>query len=393
MYDVIASAVNHPDAVRPYGGLFNHRSLDALARTDTSVRAVSPRPFAPPIGPYSDYASLPEVEDWGSYATHHPRFFYMLPKRFFYGLSGDSFAKRVPKYLERQFDVPDIVHACHIYLDGYGMLPYCREHDLPLFVVSHGALINGFEEHSSSVRSKILETLDEATGVLCVSDALAEKVSRLTDPAKVSTVPIGADPTKFPTDRKAAIREERGISADSTVVLFVGQFTERKGMNELIELLPTLDLPNTEFVFVGHGGDMRDDLRDAVARSQFSTEYIFSGVTNETLREWFAASDPLLLPSHAEGRPTVIYEAMASETAVLASDVGGVGEQVADGETGDLLPAGDVDALEAALASLTADRERLDSMGERGYERLVERGWTWQAHANRVRDLHLEAIE
>jgi hypothetical protein len=52
-----------------------------------------------------------------------------------------------------------------------------------------------------------------------------------------------------------------------------------------------------------------------------------------------------------------------------------------------------VDALEAARASITADRERLDSMGERGYERLVERGWTWQAHADRVRELHLEAIE
>jgi len=392
MYDVIASAVNHPDAIRPYRSLFNHRSLDALASTDTSIRVVSPRPFAPPFGPYSDYFSLPDVEDWGNYVAHHPRFLYLLPKRFFYGLSGESFSKRVPKYVERRFEVPDVVHACHIYLDGYGMLPYCRKYDLPLFVVSHGKLLNTFDEQPWSVQSKIRETLDEATGVLCVSDALAEKASSLTNPSKVSTVPIGADPSKFPTEKKQEIRRELGLTEDKVVVLFVGSFVERKGMKELIELLPQLDLPNAEFAFVGHGGDMKQELREAISRSRFSTEYLFTGVSSEMLRQWFAAADLLLLPSHAEGRPTVIYEAMASETAVLASDVGGVPEQVADNETGVLLPPGDINTTKSALTSLVDDPKRLARMGRRGHKRLVENGWTWSGHAQRVREIHTDAI-
>ena len=392
MYDVIASAVNHPDAIRPYRSLFNHRSLDALASTDTSVQVVSPRPFAPPLGPYSDYFSLPDIEDWGKYETHHPRFLYLLPKRLFYGLSGESFSKRVPRYVDRRFEAPDVVHACHIYLDGYGMLPYCRKYDLPLFVVSHGKLLNTFDDQPRSVQSKIQETLDEATGVLCVSDALAEKAAGLTNPSKVSTVPIGADPSKFPTDRKQKICRELGLAEDKSVVLFVGSFVERKGISELIELLPRLDLPNAEFVFVGHGGDMKQELREAISRSGFSTEYLFTGISSEMLRQWFVAADLLLLPSHAEGRPTVIYEAMASETAVLASDVGGVSEQVADSETGVLLPAGDVDAIESTITSLVANSERLDQMGRRGHERLVEKGWTWSDHARRIRKIHMDAI-
>lgn len=392
MYSLIASAINHPDAINPYQGLFNHRIIRSLSDTDVALDAVSPRPFAPPVGPYSRYGTLPEVTEWGGYTVHHPRFWYLLPKRLFYGLSGESYARRIPRYVDRTFETPDVVHACHIYPDGYGMLPYAREYDLPLFVVSHGKLLNSFADHPPGVAGKIRETLDAAEGVLCVSDALTAKAEDFTDPSKVSTVPIGADPEEFPVDRRERLRRELDIDPDATVVLFVGEFIERKGIPELIELLPGLSLEETVFVFIGHGGDLEMDLKRAVAESAYSNRYIYTGVTSLALRRWFALADLLLLPSHAEGRPTVIYEAMASRTAVVASDVGGVSEQVVDGETGVLLPPGDVDALERALGSLTADRDRLRYMGERGYERLHDRNWTWADHARRVRTLHREAI-
>ena len=393
MYSIVASAVNHPDAVNPYQGLFNHRILSSLGETDVSLDAVSPRPFAPPVGPYSENYELPETEDWGPYTTHHPRFWYLLPKRLFYGHAGRSFAKRVPPYVERTFDVPDVVHACHIYLDGYGMLPYCREHDLPLFVVAHGALLNDFESYPTDVREQVQETLDEATGILCVSDALAEKARQHTAADKVSTVPIGADPGNFPVDRDRELRREYGIEPETTVVLFVGQFIERKGVAEIIEMVSAIEVPNTEFVFIGHGGGMEADLRRAMSASAHSDEFIFTGVTTAELRRWFAVADLLLLPSHAEGRPTVIYEAMASETAVLASDVGGVSEQVADGETGVLVPPGEIETLTNALRELAGDRAHLIEMGRRGCDRLRRNDWTWDGHARRVRELHEAALE
>jgi hypothetical protein len=392
MYSIVASAVNHPDSVNPYRGLFNHRMLSSIADTDVSLGAVSPRPFAPPVGPYSEYRDLPTVEEWGSYTTHHPRFWYLLPKRLFYGHAGRSFAKRVPDYVERTFDFPDVVHACHIYLDGYGMLPYCRDHDLPLFVVAHGAILNEYDDAAPGVRAMIRETLEGATGVLCVSDALAERAATFVDPAKVHTVPIGADPSQFPVERRAELRRERAIPEDETVALFVGQFNERKGIPELVSVLPTLDLPDTTFAFVGHSGPLVDDVRAALDASRFPTEHVYTGLPSAELSEWFAIADLLVLPSKAEGRPTVIYEAMASETAVLATDVGGVAEQVVDGETGRLVSPGDTEALRAALTDLTGDPETLAAMGRRGYERLLEQNWTWEGHAERVQKLHLAAI-
>lgn len=392
-HSVLASAVNHPDAINPYIGLFNQRIVQSLMRRGMDVDVVSPRPFAPPVGPHSEYSMLPTVEEWDGYSVHHPRFFYLLPKRLFYGRAGDSFAKRVPRYVEKTFDVPDVVHACHIYLDGYGMVDYCEKHDIPLFVVSHGHFMNEYEELADDVREKVDETLDAAEKVLCVSDALAEKAARRVPRSKVEVVPIGATPSRYPVERKAALREELGIDPDATVALFVGEFSERKGIPELAEVLPHLDLPNTEFVFVGHGGDEEWTLRRALTSSQFSARHVYTGITSMALRRWLAVADVLVLPSHAEGRPTVIYEAMAAETAVLSTTVGGVPEQVEDGETGVLIPPGDTDRLREALTALAGDRERLLEMGRKGRERLVEQGWTWDDHAERVSQLHREALK
>jgi glycosyltransferase involved in cell wall biosynthesis len=309
-----------------------------------------------------------------------------------YALSGRSYAKRIPRYVERTFEVPEVVHACHIYPDGYGLLPYARRHDIPLFVVSHGKLLNDFDDLPPGVAKKVQSTLDAATGVLCVSDALQQKAEQLTDAEKVQTVPIGADPDSFPVNKRDQIRRELGIDPETKLVLFVGQFTDRKGIPEICELLQRVDDGDTEFAFIGHGGDKREMLEKALKSSQYSTEHLYTGVDSETLQRWYAAADLLLLPSHAEGRPTVIYEAMASETAVLASAVGGVPEQVDDGVTGALVPPGDVATLAETLESVLDDPETLATMGRRGLDRLRSQGWTWADHATRLQNIHTEAI-
>jgi glycosyltransferase involved in cell wall biosynthesis len=392
MYRLLASAVNHPDSVNPYIGLFNHRTLRALEAIELDLDVISPRPFAPPVGPYSAYSSIPEREQWGPYEVAHPRFLYPLPKRLFYALAGDSFARRVPSYVERTISEPDVVHACHIYLDGYGMLPYCRRHDVPLFVVAHGAFLNGYDELPVGVRSRIDETLAAAAGIMCVSGALAEKAQRHVSGSKVETIPIGADPTRFPVDRRTELRHELDVDPEATVLLFVGEFCERKGVPELLEILPDLDLPNTDFVFIGYGGDLKRELTRTVARSDFSNKHVYTGVTSLALRSWLAVADALVLPSRAEGRPTVIYEAMASETAVVATDVGGIPEQVADGRTGILLPPRNPEALAAALRNLIGNRDRMRDMGRAGRRRLETNNWTWADHAERIKTLHEQAI-
>ena len=104
------------------------------------------------------------------------------------------------------------------------------------------------------------------------------------------------------------------------------------------------------------------------------------------------AADLFVLPSHFEARPTVIYEAMAAKTPVLASNVGGIPEMIVDGETGVLVPPHDRERLTATLDRLLDDPQRLKRMGAAGRQRLIDRNWTWSRHAENVVSIHREVM-
>jgi teichuronic acid biosynthesis glycosyltransferase TuaC len=389
MYNVLSCCHVHPTAVRPQRGLFNGRSLSSLAQyTEAELEVVSPVPAAPSIGPYSTLSKLPEQEDYGWYSVYHPRFIYPVPKRLFkYTLAAKSFSRTVTRFAAKQFEPPDVVHAGHIFFDGYGMLEYCSRHDVPLYVMGWGYILNNYETLQRSGRKKVEKTLDFCDGVLCVSEDLRSRAEEITNPEKIHVVPHGADPNVFPTEHTDDIKNELRIPADQRVVLFCGSFTDRKGLHEIIEVMPEIDAPDTTFIFIGHHGDLRWELQEALNKSDVSSR-IYWDLSPIAVRRLYAIADLLWLPSYAEGRPTVIYEAMASETAVLGTDIGGIREQVVDGETGKLVPAKDPDRLKAELLSLLSSEQKLREFGENGKQRLLQKEWTWEQHAQQVANIH-----
>ena len=394
MYRAAISAMNHPDPYNPYMGLFNFRSVRALADVGVETDVVSPRPLAPPIGPYSEFSRIPDRYSYATHTVHYPRFAYLLPQRLFkYTLSSRSFVRSVPGYVEREFEPPDVCHAGHIHYDGYGLVPYCRRHDVPLTVMGRGKLLNNYGELSRRGRRKVRETLEYASRILCVSGSLAEIAGSIVDERKVTVLPNGADPSRYPTDSATAIAAELGIDPDTTVVLFCGGYTKRKGVYEIAEALPEIHHEDVKFVFVGHYGGLRDHLIRALERSPHESYEVLWKVPPLALRRWFAVADVLLIPSHAEGRPNTVYEAMASETAVVGSAVSGIPEQVQDGRTGLLIEPGEATAIATALNQLIEDEHRRVQMGKRGRERLVENGWTWEAHGERLAEIHRTLIE
>lgn len=386
---MVASAINHPDPINNTHGLFNKRSLTALAATGVSINTVVPRPYAPPVGPYSQYSNIPDRYDTGRYVAHHPRFLYAVPKRLFYGLTGRSFANNVVPYIERTFALPDVVHACHLYPDGYAMATFADRHELPMTAVAHGTLLNEFDSHSSSVKRAIRGVLERSDRVLCVSVALQERANELAPEANVEHLPIGANPDHFPTDRSKKLRGEFNIPADATVVLYCGHFTESKGVRDFIRVLPELREENVYVVCIGHGGDLRWDLESALVSNRVPGRVLWQ-LDPFVVRRWFAVADVFVLPSYSEGRPTVIYEAMASATPVVATRVGGIPEQIVHGESGWLFEPGDVTTLAQLLTSL--QRRDLDATGANGLKRLERKGWTWNAHAQRLAGTHQNLI-
>jgi glycosyltransferase involved in cell wall biosynthesis len=102
--------------------------------------------------------------------------------------------------------------------------------------------------------------------------------------------------------------------------------------------------------------DASPEIDAAVRRGRLGERIRFHGARpHDEIPRWLQAADVFLLPSFREGLPISLLEAMACETAVIATSVGGIPEIVRSGENGRLVPPGDADALASALRELLLD--------------------------------------
>jgi glycosyltransferase involved in cell wall biosynthesis len=147
-------------------------------------------------------------------------------------------------------------------------------------------------------------------------------------------------------------------------------------------------LPGARLLIVGDGTLARS-LRDEARRLAISDRVTFLGFQDD-LVSLLVALDVFVLPSFAEGTPLAIYEAMAAGLPIIASNVPGIGELVHHGESGFLVPPGDLEALTDALIRLAGDAPELRaSLGRRA--RAIARHdprWSIETSTRRLESLY-----
>lgn len=182
-------------------------------------------------------------------------------------------------------------------------------------------------------------------------------------------------------------------------LLFVGRLVERKGVHYLLEALARLRTSVPVYLRVVGDGPMRG-LLEARARELGVAERVrFDGfVPNATLAERFATCDAFVLPAvvdskgDTEGLGVVLVEALTYRKPVIASAAGGIVDVIRDGETGVLVPPGDVDALARAIEGLVADPARGAALGAAGREH-VQREFSWPVIIDRLVSLYRGLVE
>jgi glycosyltransferase involved in cell wall biosynthesis len=156
----------------------------------------------------------------------------------------------------------------------------------------------------------------------------------------------------------------------------VGRLCGEKGQHLLLDAAAVLAREAMDFEIVLAGdGEMRPQLEAAIARLGLERRIRITGwISSAQVRDEISAARTLVLPSFYEGLPIVIMEAMALRRPVLTTYVAGIPELVVHGETGWLIPAGEIDELVAAIRRcLTTPSNELARMGEKGYERVLAR--------------------
>jgi glycosyltransferase involved in cell wall biosynthesis len=156
----------------------------------------------------------------------------------------------------------------------------------------------------------------------------------------------------------------------------VGRLSEQKGQLLLVDAARQLRDRGTQFELVLAGdGDMRADLEALIARYQLQDVVRITGwLASDEVRDEILAARALVLPSFAEGLPVVIMEAMALGRPVIATFVAGIPELVAPGDHGWLVPAGDTEALAAAMqACLDSNTDAIARMGDAARTKVLQR--------------------
>lgn len=188
------------------------------------------------------------------------------------------------------------------------------------------------------------------------------------DWAKVQVVHCGIDPgfhAVAPRPSPAAPR-----------LVCVGRLCEQKGQMLLVRAVQAVVAKGIPIHLVLAGdGEMRGEIEALIAANNLGSHISITGwINGDQVREEMLSARAMVLPSFAEGLPVVVMEAMALRRPVLTTYIAGIPELVRHGETGWLFPAGDVEALAAALeACLAATPAQLEAMGEAGHQRVLAR--------------------
>ena len=167
-----------------------------------------------------------------------------------------------------------------------------------------------------------------------------------------------------------------GASSASQRLVCVGRLCEQKGQLLLLDAAYRLVQRGIEFELVLAGdGEMRPEIERLIGRYKLERSVRITGwISSDQVRQEILASRALVLPSFAEGLPVVLMEAMALRRPVISTFVAGIPELVVPTQHGWLVPAGDVEALTAAMEECLGVRpEVINEMGANARVRVLER--------------------
>ncbi|RLI52394.1 MAG: hypothetical protein DRP09_18020 [Candidatus Thorarchaeota archaeon] len=210
------------------------------------------------------------------------------------------------------------------------------------------------------------------------------------EPHTVKVIYNGVDPVKFNPRRKKEAKEHFSELTDigAPKVLYLSRLVEKKGVNILLRVIPKiLKKLDAHFVFAGPGKDSYFKKYEIPEK-----HYTFLGYVDHELTPFlYALADIFVLPSFYENFPISILEAMASETAVVSTNVGGIPEMIASGYNGILIPPKDVDSLANALIQLI-ENDHLRKKIERNARKTILRKFTWRRTAKLTVEYYEEIL-
>ena len=367
---ILTFSTLYPSAQNPSHGIFvENRLRELLASGQVEARVVAPVPWAPPgsqfLGEYARYQKTAPHETRHGIDVIHPRYL-LIPKFGMTAAPATMYASLRGVFrniIASGYDF-DLIDAHYFYPDGVAAVLLGRMLNKPVVITARGTDLNLIPEYALP-RRQILWAARHASGIITVCQALKDTLTGMgVPPPAVRALRNGVDLKRFyPMDRAAA-RSELGI--EGPTLLSVGHLIDRKGHDLIIRAMPGL----REFrLLIAGDGVERDNLQELAKTLRVTDRVTFlGGVRPENMPRLYSAADALILASSREGWANVLLEAMACGTPVVASNVWGTPEVVADPAAGVLMAErtanGVANSVRALFAQLPS-RQRTRAYAER----------------------------
>jgi glycosyltransferase involved in cell wall biosynthesis len=248
-------------------------------------------------------------------------------------------------------------------------------HDVPLIVTNFGEIYS----HASQARAhrRFIDHLTRTASLTTLSRHCADSYHALDLSPPVEVLPYGVDTSRFAArGMEPSVRRELGFEAADRIALFVGRLVPDMGLHTVLRAAPAIlgSAERARIVVAGTDGALRAHAA-AVAAASLGRIRLVVDVPEADLPRYLWAADVLMAPTQGPRAcgSLAALEAMAAGRPVVAANVGGIPEIVADHDTGILVPPEDPTALAAAVASLLANPARAAEMGRRGVARVRAR--------------------
>ena len=386
--NLLLALTNYPHAGHPYSGAFNERSARVLTGLGHRVEVLAPRPYLPrslaAFNPrWRAYEQMVQHEVRSGIAVYRPAYL-QIP-----GWAGvvrpdlGAYLSCARAIMRRHKNRPyDAILAFN--LIGAGGLAWrlARRLDIPAagWATGNDVRVPVHSAHGRAVRAAI-QRLDlvfyQSAELFEHAAALCELPKEVFSAERHMILPRGVEPAPSQSEfARQATRAGLGLGADELLVLFAGRIVRPKGVFEIIDAFERVrsEHPKLVCVLVGahEGFDDSAELNARVRRSADLARQVrlLPACAPEKIWDYLNAADIFAFPSHAEGMPNSLLEAMAAGVPALAYAIPPVLE-INDGGALLAVPPLDVSALARALGELASSAELRRRIGERGKARVL----------------------
>ena len=393
---ILALTSMFPYPYEPTNGIFIKRQIEAIRRSGFDIRVIRPIPLVPraisrhlPNGKWKSYGEIPHQEQRDGIHVYYLRYF-VLPFGWFSPFLPFtqflSLCKVIPGII-KEF-APNIFHSFNAIPEGYAGLLVSRRNRWKHICSLRGSDINVYPFQSRLNLRLTRAVIGKSDQILSVSWALKEQAVAFAEPRReIKVVHNGCDLSLFCRNEgsRSSVRRRLGIPDHSWCLIYVGHLKVKKGVMDLLRIFKALrekKLP-VYLIVIGEGEDRKKMEKEIGRTSIQGLVSLMGAIQQETIPDFLSASDLFLFPSHQEGLPNALLEAMACELPVAASRVGGIPEIIREGVDGLLIKPGDIEGFVHATEILLSDGMLRSEMGRAGRERVREK-FSWSRGAEEV---------